>query len=140
MIRDPLARLPGAFGGLLERLCRERKWDADTLANASHLGVQEIRSYEAGNGIPSLPDFFRLAHALGESPIILLAELISAWRSDPSDVGFYASRPSDFVRLYRLGYYPEPGEFCELAPVYASVDFATLDARLINTKRVKKGQ
>jgi hypothetical protein len=47
MSTDPLARLPSAFGRLLVRLRRERKWDVEALAKASGLAAQEVQSFEA---------------------------------------------------------------------------------------------
>ena len=135
MNADPITRLPMAFGNVLERLRRERGWDAEALANAANLSPREVQGMEGGTHIPTLLGFFRLAIALGESPVILLAEVVSAWRADPSDHGLYKSRPSDLARLYRLGYFHDPGDFRELPQVYESQDHATADARKLKVLR-----
>ena len=128
-------RLPSAVGSVLERLRRDRNWDAAALANASGVSPREILGMEVGTHIPTLLGFFRLATALGESPVILLTEVIAKWRADPADHGLYRSRPSDLVRLYRLGYFHDPGDFRELPQVYESLDHATADARKLKVLR-----
>lgn len=138
MSTDPIDRLPSAVGSVLERFRRERNWDAATLANASDVSPLEILGVEAGTHIPTLLGFFRLATALGESPVILLTEVIAKWRADSADHGLYRSRPSDLARLYRLGYFHDPGDFRELPGTYTAIDHATTDARKISAARIGK--
>jgi hypothetical protein len=88
--------------------------------------------------VPTLEDFFRIAGVLGESPVILLAEVIAAWRAEPADYGLYKSQPSDLTRLYRLGYFHDPGDFRELPRVYGQMDQATGAVRSLNTSRRAK--
>jgi hypothetical protein len=123
MSADHLARLPVAFGNVIARLCRER-----------NVAAQEVVTSKV-----TLEDFFRIATVLGESPVILLMEVITAWRAEPTDRGLYRSRPSDLARLYRLGYFHDPGDFRELSPAYSSLDHATADARKFNPVRASKG-
>jgi transcriptional regulator with XRE-family HTH domain len=136
---DLLVWLPESFGSVLTRLRQKRNWETESLANASGLSAQEIRSIEAGAYTPTLKDFFRLAIGLGESPVILLLEVITAGRVDPTDYGLYKSRPSDLTRLYRLGYFRDPGDFRELPTAYGLLDDATAAARALNTTRHSKG-
>ena len=135
MSADPLLRLPSAVGNVLVRIRHVRNWSAEALANASGLSLLEIRSIEAGQQIPTLQGFFRIAAGLGESPLILLTEVISAWRMDPSEYGLYKARPSDFDRLYRLGYFLDLADFRELSRAYDSIDQAVKGARNIQGKQ-----
>ena len=138
MSTDPIDRLPSAFGSVLERLRRERGWDAEALANAADLSPREIQGIEGGTHIPTLLGFFRLAIALGESPVILLTEVITQWRADPANHGLYRSRPADLTRLYRLGYFHNPGDFRELPRTYELMDQATGAVRSLNASRRAK--
>ena len=99
------------------------------------LSAQEIRSIEAGQRAPTLQDFFRIAAAQGEATLILLADIIDIWRADPPEYGMCRSRPSDFVRLYRLGYFRETNDFRELSRAFGSVDQAVKGARNIRGKQ-----
>jgi hypothetical protein len=140
MSTDPFVRFRDVFGDVVARKRRERTWTAEQLATAcQRLSSEEIRNLEAGNYIPTLRDFFHHAVGLRESPVILLSEIINAWRTDPADYGLYKSRPSDMARLHRLGYFHDPGDFRELPRAYDSLDHATADARKINITRVSKG-
>jgi transcriptional regulator with XRE-family HTH domain len=105
MSADPLLRFLPAFGSLLIQRRVERNWTVEELAVALQSSVAEVKSMERGEYGPTLPEFFRIASALGEEPVILLIDLIAAWRADPTDYVLYKSRASDFSRLYRLGYY-----------------------------------
>jgi hypothetical protein len=125
MSTDPVARLPSAFASILARIRRERNLPTDALTTAA---------------VPTLEDFFRVASALGDSPVILLTEVIAAWRADPADHGLYRSRPSDPARLYKLGYFRDPGDFRELPGAYPSLDTATAGARKISVARIDKGK
>ena len=135
MSTDPIDRLPSAFGSVLERLRHERGWDAEALANAANLSPREIQGIEGGTHIPTLLGFFRLSIALGASPVILLTEVIAEWRADPTDHGLYRSRPSDLARLYRLGYFHNPGDFRELQRAYDLMDQVTGAVRSLNVSR-----
>ena len=44
---------------------------------------------------------------------MLFTDVIAAWRGDGGDSAFRKSRPSEFARLYRLGYYHKAGDFRE---------------------------
>lgn len=123
MTTDPITRLPSAFETVLVRLCRQR--------NLARQALTITRT-------PSLQDFFRIADALGESPVILLTEVITAWRADPADLGLYKSRPSDLTRLYRLGYFHDPADFRELPRVYGQIDQATDAVGSLNASRQAK--
>jgi hypothetical protein len=124
MSADHLARLPVAFGSVIARLCRERN----------------VAAQEVVTSTVTLEDFFRIAAVLGESPVILLMEVITAWRAEPTDRGLYRSRPSDLARLYRLGYFHDPGDFRETPRVYESLDEAIDDARQRGPARINKGK
>lgn len=139
MIRDPDMRLSDAFGTVLKRRRRERNWSIDELATAAGLSVQAARDIEAGVSSPSLTDFSYIAVALGESPIILLVDVVTALRAEPDEYGSYPSRASDFVRLYRLGYLHGPGDFREQNRPYGTVDEATGGATSLNLARRTKG-
>jgi transcriptional regulator with XRE-family HTH domain len=137
MSDDPLLRFLPAFGSLLSRLRYERNWTVDQLALAIELSSAEVKSMERGEYGPTLPEFFRIASVLGEEPIILLIDVISLWRGDGIDP-LYKSRASDFSRLYRLGYYHDPGDFREHTATYDSVDDAAHAARKLNPARQTK--
>ena len=139
MTPDPFKLLPEVFGDVLSRLLHERNWNADALTNATGLSTRWIRSLQAGAVGPDLRDFLQLATGLEVPPVVLLIEVIGALRADPNDHGLYKSRPSDLARLYRLGYFHDPGDFRELSQVYGSLDHATADARKINVVRINKG-
>lgn len=138
MRADPLLRLLPAFGDVLVRRRKERQWTVDDLAAAAGLSGLEIRSLERGSYGPTLVDFFRLARALDEEPAMLLIEVITAWRADPTDTR-YNSRPSDFVRLFRLGYHHKPGDFRESPTAYYSVAESTHAAVKLNAQRHTRG-
>jgi transcriptional regulator with XRE-family HTH domain len=134
MSADPLLRLAAAFGDVLVRCRTKRNWTLDALAGASGLSRTEIRSMEAGDYGPSLLEFFRIAEALGEQPVMLLVDVVSAWRADPTDT-LHSSRPSDFAQLFRLGYHHKPGDFRELPNAYCSVAESTHVAGKLNAQR-----
>jgi transcriptional regulator with XRE-family HTH domain len=138
MSTNPLRRLPKVFGDVLARRRRERNWDVEALAEASNVPVPEIHGLEAGSYTPNLRDFFRFAIGLEESPVLLLVELINGLRSHPSDHGLYKSRPSDSTRLYRLGYFHDPGDFRELPRAYSHMNEATDAVRSLNAARQAK--
>jgi len=138
MSTDPLLRLLPAFGDVLVRHRIERHMTADGLASAAGLSVAEIKGLERGEYGPTLKEVFRLASALGEGPLMLLVDVVAAWRSDPTDTGQY-SRPSDFARLFRLGYHHKPGDFRELPATYYSVPESTHAAAILNAQRHTRG-
>lgn len=138
MSGQAMTRLLRAFGRVVERMRQEQKRSTEDLAIACGLTPEEIRSIEAGSHVLAFADLFRLATGVGQSPIILLIEVINEWRSDPTDLGLYKSRPSDLTRLYRLGYYHDPGDFREHSTTYGLLDDATTAARILNTTRHSK--
>lgn len=138
MSADPLLRLGPAFGDVLARGRAKRNWTLDVLAGATGLSPTEIRSMEAGDYGPSLLEFFRIAEALGEQPVMLLIDVVAAWRADPTDT-LQGTRASDFARLMRLGYHHRPGDFRELPSVYYSVAEATHAAGTLNAQRHARG-
>lgn len=138
MSADPLLRLIPAFGEVLARCRTGRNWTLDSLAGASGLSRTEIRSMEAGDYGPSLFEFFRIAEALGEQPVMLLVDVVAAWRADPTDT-LQGARPSDFARLMRLGYNHRPHDFRELPSAYYSVVEATDAAVRLNAQRRTRG-
>jgi len=138
MSADPLLRLVPAFGDVLARSRAKRNWTIDALAAASGLSCMEIRGMEAGDYGPSLLEFFRIAEALRQQPVILLVDVVSAWRADPTDT-LRSSRPSDFLRLFRLGYHHKPADFRELPTAYYSVAESTHAAVKLNAQRLARG-
>ena len=138
MRADPLVRLLPAFGDVLVRYRNLRQWAIDALANAACLGVAEVKGLERGEYGPTLKDVFRLASALGEEPLMLLVDVVAAWRTDPTDT-LHQSRPSDFSRLFRLGYHHKPGDFRELPTAYYSVAESTHAAGKLNALRHSRG-
>lgn len=138
MSTDPLLRLLPAFGDVLVRYRDQRKWTVDALASAAGLCVAEVKGLERGDYGPTLKDVFRLASALGEEPLLFLVDVVAAWRTDPTDT-LHQSRPSDFPRLFRLGYHHKPGDFRELPTDYYSVAEATHAAGKLNAQRHTRG-
>lgn len=138
MSANPLLRLVPAFGDVLVRWRAKRNWTPEAFAGACGLSRTEIRSMEAGDHEPSLLEFFRIADALGEQPVMLLVDVVTAWRADPTDM-LQGARPSDFARLMRLGYHHRPGDFRELPSAYYSVGEATHAAGRLNAQRHTRG-
>ena len=137
MSTDPIARLITAFGQVLARHRRERKMSCHALANVAGLSKESdiIIGLECGDFGPTLTDFFRIAWALGEDPMLLFIDLVAALRADPTDLGLYKSRASDFERIYRLGYHHKPGDFREQDRTYGSDAEATHAASILNQQR-----
>jgi transcriptional regulator with XRE-family HTH domain len=131
-----------AFGEVLLRHRRERNLTTDALAVATDLfiGSELITGFERGEYEPTLTDFFRIALALRLDPVLLFVDLVTAWRTNPADYGLVKSRPSDLVRLYRLGYSIDPGDFRELPAVYGTEELALHAATGLNVTRVARGQ
>jgi transcriptional regulator with XRE-family HTH domain len=138
MSADPLLRLLPAFGTLLIQHRVERKWTVEEFAAAIQLPVAEVTSMERGEYGPTLPEFFRIARGLGEEPVILLVDVIAAWRADPTDYRLYKSRASDLAKLYRLGYHHDPGDFRELPRTYSLIGQANGAANALNATRRSK--
>jgi transcriptional regulator with XRE-family HTH domain len=138
MSADPLARLLTAFGDVLVRHRNQRQWTVDALASATGLCVAEVKGLERGDYGPTLKDVFRLASAFGEEPIVLLIDVVSAWRADQTDI-LHQSRPCDFARLFRLAYHHRPGDFRELPTAYYSVAESTQAAAKLNAQRHTRG-
>ena len=133
MSADPISRLPAAFGSLLTRY--RESWTVEQLAAASGLSVPDAMRVASGQREPTLTEFFRIASALHEQPAILLTDVIAAWRGDDADHPLYRGRPSDFVRLYRLGYRHKAGDFREQPRTYDSEAEALHAASRLNEQR-----
>jgi transcriptional regulator with XRE-family HTH domain len=133
-------KIQSAFGAALARARRERNMTPEVLGDASRLSGNLIRHYECGEYAPTLVDFFRIAWALGKEPVLLLVDMVGQWRANPRDLGLYKSRTSDLAKLYRLGYHPDVGEFCELPRTYDHIDAALLAARMLNDTRRLRGR
>ena len=131
-----------AFEEVLLRHRREPNLTTDALAVATDLfiGSELITGFERGEYGPTLTDFFRIALALRLDPVLLFVDLVTAWRTNPADYGLVKSRPSDLVRLYRLGYSIDPGDFRELPAVYGTEELALHAATGLNVTRVARGQ
>ena len=138
MSADPIERLPGAFGDVLVRHRKKRSWSVDDLAMAAGLSAIEVKGLERGEYGPTLNDVFRIATALREEPLMLLIDVVSAWRADSMD-NLQKSRASDFARLFRLGCHQKPGSFRELSSVYYSVGESTHAAAKLNAQRHTRG-
>jgi transcriptional regulator with XRE-family HTH domain len=138
MNTDPFARLLSAFGDVLVRYRDKRQLTVDALASGAGLCAAEVKGFERGDYGPTLKDVFRIASAFGEEPLVLLADVIAAWRADSTDT-LQQSRPSDFARLYRLGYHQKPGDFRELPTPYYSVAESTHAATKLNAQRHTRG-
>jgi transcriptional regulator with XRE-family HTH domain len=138
MITDPLLKLVPAFGEVLVRHRNERHLTVDALATAAGLYAVEVKGLERGDYGPKLKDVFRLARALGEEPLTFLVDVVAACRADPTDT-LQQSRPSDFARVFRLGYHHKPGDFRELPTAYCSVAESTHAAAKLNAQRLARG-
>ncbi len=138
MSTDPLFRLLPAFGTVLTRHRIEQKRTAEEFAAAIQLPAAEVTRMERGENGPTLPEFFRIARGLGEEPVILLVNVITAWRADPTDYRLYKSRASDLGKLYRLGYHHDPGDFRELPRTYGLIAQANSAANALNSTRRPK--
>jgi transcriptional regulator with XRE-family HTH domain len=135
-------RLQAAFGEVLLRHRLERKLSAQALADASGLSIDSdiIIGLERGDFGPTLTDFFRFALAFRIDPVLLFVDLVTAWRTNSLDLGLVKSRPSDLMRLYRLGYWIDPGDFRELPAVYGTEELALHATAKLNVTRAARGK
>jgi DNA-binding XRE family transcriptional regulator len=138
MSAEPLLRLLPAFGDVLVRHRRERKWTVEALAIAAGLSTPEIASLEDGSYGPNLLEFFRIARAFHQETTLFLVDVIEAWRADPTE-NPHTTRPSGFTRLFCLGYRHKRGDFREVPTLYYSVAEATHAAGILNAQRHARG-
>ncbi len=133
---EPVERLSAAFGRVLRRFRERRGLPPESVALAVGLvSGEEVNSMERGQREPALSDFFRIANVLGEPPALFLIDVIDSWRADPAQDALYKSRASDFARLYRLGYYEDPGDFREQQRAFSTLDEAAATAATLNAAR-----
>ena len=111
----------------------------EAISKSSGLAVEEIDGIERGEREPAITEFFWLARALREEPAILFTDVIAAWQGDGGDSPLYKSRPSEFARLYRLGYYHKAGDFREQDRAYLSEAAAIYIAGQLNEQRHARG-
>jgi transcriptional regulator with XRE-family HTH domain len=139
MSDDPIMRIPIALGRVIQRLRIAGALSAETISRSSGLTVEEINGIERGEREATFTEFFWLARALREEPVILFTDVIAAWRGDGGDSPIYKSRPSEFARLYRLGYYHKAGDFREQDRAYLSKAAAIHVAGQLNEQRHARG-
>jgi transcriptional regulator with XRE-family HTH domain len=139
MSDDPIMRIPKALGRVIKRLRVAGKLSVETISRSSGLTVEEINGIERGECETTFAEFFWLARALREEPAILFTDVIAAWRGDGGDSALYKSRPSEFARLYRLGYYHKAGDFREQDRTYLSEAAAMHVAGKLNEQRHARG-
>jgi transcriptional regulator with XRE-family HTH domain len=136
MSPGPIERLPIAFGRVLARRLGAKPGTALALAGSVGLTEDEVIEMERGEREPALTEFCRIARALGDPPTILLIDVIATWVDADA---LHATRASDFVRLYRLGYHHKPGDFRELGASYYSAPEAAHAAGKLNGQRHARG-
>jgi transcriptional regulator with XRE-family HTH domain len=136
MSADPFeTRLHEAFGRVLVRRRIERNMTPEGLAvKADLVDTKAVSMFERGDAPPTLTEFFKIAAALGEQPGFLLVDVVAQWRGDGIDP-FHKTRPSDFEKLFRLGYYHKIGDFREQDKAYPSMAEATGMAERLNQQR-----
>ena len=140
MSTDSLKRLPVAFGALLTRHRVEMRLTPEAFARAARLpDAGTVIMMEQGEREPTLTELFAIANALRTPHAFLFLDVIAEWRKDPSDLGLYKSRASDFAKLYRLGYHRDPGDFRELPRAYGTMGEATGAARILSAARRRRG-
>jgi transcriptional regulator with XRE-family HTH domain len=139
MSDDPIMRIPTALGRVIKRLRVAGELSVETISRSSGLTVEEINGIERGECETTLTEFFWLARALREEPAILFTDVIAAWRGDGGDSALYKSRPSEFARLYRLGYCHKAGDFREQDRSYFSEAAAMHVAGKLNEQRHARG-
>ena len=138
-MNDPILRLPAAFGKTVRQQRIGRKLTQEVFSRAAELTEFAVENIELGRRQPTLREIFTIAEALRTKPAMLLADVTHEWHRDPSDIGYYKTRPSDIAWLYTLGYHKDYGDFRELPKVYGSVDQAKDSARTLNVTRKSKG-
>jgi transcriptional regulator with XRE-family HTH domain len=139
MSDDPIMRIPAALGRVIKRLRVAGELSVETISRSSGLTVEEVNGIERGERQTTLTEFFWLARALREEPAILFTDVIAAWRDDGGESALYKSRPSEFARLYRLGYYHKAGDFREQDRTYLSEAAAMHVAGKLNERRHARG-
>jgi transcriptional regulator with XRE-family HTH domain len=139
MSDDPIMRIPTALGRVIKRLRVGGGLSVETISKSCGLTVEEIEGIERGERETTLTEFFWLSRALREEPAILFTDVIAAWRGDGGDSALYKSRPSEFARLYRLGYYHKAGDFREQDRTYVSEAAAIYVAAQLNEQRHARG-
>jgi transcriptional regulator with XRE-family HTH domain len=139
MSGDPIMRIPTALGRVIKRLRIAGELSVETISRSSGMTVEEINGMERGDLEATVTEFFWLARALREEPAILFTYVIAAWRGDGGDSALYKSRPSEFARLYRLGYYHKAGDFREQDRAYLSEAAAMHVAGRLNEQRHARG-
>lgn len=138
MSNDPIDRVRIAFSKALAYHRQKKNLTTEMVADVGEFSEGQILDWENTTSEPDVTDFFRLAWALGIDPTILFIDVVTQWRRDPADLGLYKSRVSDLNKLYRLGYYNDPGDFRELPRTYGLLDYATNAAAVLNEQRHKK--
>ena len=138
-LTDPINRLPVAVGNLLTRQRVKRKLTVEALATATGVSVADLTRIECGSREPTLREFSRIAQALGQKPVFYFLDAVAEWRGDHEREVLYKSRPSDFVRLYRLGYHHKIGDLREQPRAYDSMADATHAAAMLNAQRHTRG-
>jgi transcriptional regulator with XRE-family HTH domain len=124
MSDDPIMRIPTALGRVIKRLRVAGELSVEIISRSSGLTVEEVNGIERGERQTTLTEFFWLARAL---------------RGDGGDSELYKSRPSEFARLYRLGYYHKAGDFREQDRTYLSEAAAMHVAGKLNEQRRARG-
>ena len=138
---NDLLRLLAAFGTLIMRRRIEQRLTPEALAKLAHLpDADTVTLMERGEREPTLSELFWIASALRTSAFWLFLDIIGESRRDVRDLGLYKSRASDFAILYRLGYHPDPGEFCELPRTYNYISEALVVASTLNAERKLRGR
>lgn len=141
MSTEPVARIPAAFGKLLNKLRTERGIDAAEFATAARLtNAEKLARVERGEAEPTLTKFIRIAAILNESPAIFLVDLITLWRDQPEFGFLYRPRPGDFTRLFQLGCYELSAEFHEQVKPYDSISGAMEVSRTFNSGRMRRSK
>lgn len=137
MSHDPIEMLPIAFGRVLTRRRDASRRTPLDLARSVGLTENEVLEMQRGQREPTLREIFSIARTFGEPAPMLLIDVMTAWwgGADAPRV----TRPSDFVRLMRLGYHHQPQDFRELSRSYYSVPEATHAAGILNGQRLARG-
>jgi transcriptional regulator with XRE-family HTH domain len=137
MSLDPIEMLPIAFGRVLTRRRDEARRTVLDLAHSLGLRENEVLEMQRGQREPTLREFFSIARAFGEQAPMLLIDVMMAWWEGGEAP--HVTRPSDFVRLMRLGYRHRPRDFRELSGCYYSIPEAMRAAETLNAQRLSRG-